>query len=124
MWNIIVALKSELSGSVVKEVNVPETLFACRSIATGWLPSQPAPHCLACAAQFYGLKSMAPGKTKLLGTYQKVAQLLNHYNGSLVMSSNMWNACVHFTETGTIIFVLIIIGSTSHGHKWTECHRF
>lgn len=110
VWNIIVALESELSGSVVKEVNVPETLFACRNVTTGWLPSQPAPCCLAYAAQFYGLKSMALGKTKLLGTYQKVAQLLNHYNGSLVISSNMWNACLCFTEIGTIIFTLITIG--------------
>lgn len=45
--NIIVALKSELSGCVIKEVNVPETLFACTRRAAGWLPSQPDSHCLA-----------------------------------------------------------------------------
>lgn len=57
---------------------------------------------------------MAPGKTKLLGTYQEVARLVNHYNGSLVISSNPW--CVRayvyvcFTGTPAMISTLVIIG--------------
>lgn len=34
MCNLIVTLKSELSGSVVKEVDVPKMPFACMSMAT------------------------------------------------------------------------------------------
>lgn len=64
--NIIVALKSELSGSVVKEVNVPETLFACRSRAAGWLPSQPAPRCLVSAARCMDSTAWLQGKLNYL----------------------------------------------------------
>lgn len=34
MCNLTVTLKSELSGSVVKEVDVPKMPFACMSMAT------------------------------------------------------------------------------------------
>lgn len=38
--NVIVALKSELSGRMIKEVNVPETLHARAELLDGFPPSQ------------------------------------------------------------------------------------
>lgn len=76
------------------------------------LPARLSLSCWHCS--LYGLNSVAPGKTKLLGTYQEVAQLVNHYNGSLVISSNPWcvRACVYvcFTGTPAMISTLVIIG--------------
>lgn len=80
-------------------------LHAREELQDGRPPSQPLT-----VLPLYRLNSVAPGKTKLLGTYQKVARLLNHYNGSHVISSNLWYACLCFTETRTMIFTLIIIG--------------
>lgn len=70
--NIIVALKREISGNVVKEVNVPETHFPSTSIAAGLLPSQPAPHCLASVAHWKDSTAWLRGKLNYLELIERL----------------------------------------------------